>query len=556
MQATESQIYSHHHFLFPFRWDILPKGFKKIQKKEDIPFNTRTRLESFLTHLIPDPQNPVWEKKPFKIEKAADYNEYVYFYSFARKSIYDSQDAINFGYETLGYFEYRLSGDSTYVIKYLYEDGTNDDGTKKIKEETLTLSIVGITLHVFNNGTGILSYNLENQKAEQAAKDKILLINELGRRIYPQFLGEDGKVGKTQLAFLALSITVTINGVPWEEDFSKFNLANKKISEQKTFLPPAYIENLFVQKSFRFHIEEDLGQSAILISRVMDDRMFFLCWYGNTDLTNSPEVRCYKSWDWWYAFIFGDKHPKSIANTQMQEEHLLKHTYARWSEYGTLYGMSSDSFVSLSPTAADMVANDIPRIDIQMNTMYYQIAVLCLAQRACILKFSAEISNLPDLFGENHPRNKVLKQAKEIYWNYMQFKNKIYLREITSQIQGIEIYDQFHHIMNIPAEVHILEDKISSLYNYLTLDKGEDMNREVHRLTWIATLFLPATFIASLFGIGLVTENTRLKGQTDPNILNAWLIICLAGLLISGVFLVIIKWRGIGIFYRNITSKR
>jgi hypothetical protein len=283
----------------------------------------------------------------------------------------------------------------------------------------------------------------------------------------------------------------------------------------------------------------------------MDDRMFFLCWYGNTGMTDSVNARCYKSWDWWYCFIFGDKEWKSIANAPMQEQHLLRHTYARWSDYGTLYGMSRDSFVCLSPARADFEKRGTPPFDEQMNTMYYQMAVLCLAQRASILKFSAEVANLSDMKPEDTDIaiKNLIKQTKDIYWNYTQFKNKIYFKEVTSQIQGIEMYNQFHDIMNIPAEAEMLEKKIEALHSYLNLKEGEmnlqeadKMNKEMHRLTLIATIFLPASLIASLFGIGWITDATRFKGAANWNIWLAWGFIIIIGAIVS---VIIVKWNKI-----------
>ena len=339
-------------------------------------------------------------------------------------------------------------------------------------------------------------------------------------------------------AFLAVEIEIKSEDKElFKENFTRYNLDEGKVSVTNTFLPPSFIERLFPAEKFLFHIEADIKDNKkILLSRVMDDRMFFLCWYGNTGMTNSANARCYKNWDWWYAFIFGDKEPKSIANTVMQEEHLLKHTYARWADYGTLYGMSIDSFVCLSPERTDIIEKHLPQFDVQMNSMYYQIAVLCLVQRASILKFSAEVANLSDIEPDNEAIKGLIKQTKNIYWNYIQFKNKVYFRQVTSQIQGIEMYNQFQHIMNIPADAEILESKIEALHNYLNLLEGDTMNREMHRLTKIATFFLPASFIASMFGVGFITESTRFKGQAEWNVWTSWGIILIGGAIISLIF--------------------
>lgn len=514
--------YSHHHFFWPFRWDVLPKDFLVTGKKETVAFGERTNIGKFETCLVKD---GFWKRELFVIKESSDYNEFTYFLSFVRKSLYDSDVTSNLGYETMRYFEYQGSKETdTYKIDCLVDDGKDEHDKPKYKDFTVSLKVEGITLHIFKTGIGILSFDLANQEKEDQAS--ILVINDVGRRVYPQFLDADGTIDRPQKAFLAKSITLRLKDKqPLIENFISYNLSERKISVTNTFLQPAFIEGLFDTGKFLFHITENLSEEKILLSRVADDRMFFLCWYGNTGFTKSPSVRCFKNWDWWYAFVFGDKTPKSIGNTAMQEEQLLRHTYARFSEWGTLYGMSRDSFVGLSPAINDMIEKEIPRIDIQMNTMYYQMAVLCLVQRASILKFSAEIANLSDKPDENATKNLIM-QTKNIYWNYLQFKNKVYFREVTSQIQGIEMYSQFQHVMNIPTEVEILENKIEALHNYLNMKEAEmnlkasdkmsqtanDMNKDMHKLTWMAGVFLPITTLLSIFGLStLGSENLSLE---------------------------------------------
>lgn len=535
MSDPEAIAYSYHHFFFPFKWDVLKQSFPQTSIKEDRLFDERTNLSDFDFLL----NKETWKNKSFDIGDAKNYNQYIYFHSFVRRTIFqianlNTIEKVKTIKELLLYYEYELSNneDCFYEIKYLKKTDQKDTSGKYIyNEHEIKLLINGITLHVFNTGVGILSFNLENNMYSK--KEEILIINEIGRRIYPQFLGKDGKIEATQEAFLAKQIKLEkLRKEPIIENFSDYNLENNKINPNQTFLPPAHIKELFNNDNFIFHVEENLKSNKVLLSRVMDDRMFFLCWYGNNNLTNDPNARCFKNWHWWYAFIFGDKEPMSIANAAMQEEHLLKHTYARWSEYGTLYGMSRDSFVCLSPDANYMDEKSLPRIDIQMNTMYYQIAVLCLVQRACILKFSAEISNLSDCV-KHEISDKLVLKVKNVYANYLEFRNKIYFKEITSQIQGIEIYEQFQNVMNIPAEIEALEKKITALHEFLSLEDANAMNKEMKRLTTIATWFLPASFIATLFGIGFISESTMFFGKPQKNVWIAWIIIIGIGLVAS-----------------------
>lgn len=526
-------IYSLHHFFFPFKWDVLPDKFKKTAKKEDFPFDNRTSLDKFEGHLVKDSK---WARSFFKIDANEDYNEFTYFYSFVRKTLYDVieyNDGIRKSkHEVLRYYEYKINQGqiNQYIIEYLQKEGTIS---------TLYLKVSGISLHVFDTGIAILSFSLINNYPGQETPNKILLINEFGRRIYPQFLGKDGLL-TTQKIFLAKSIKLKIgNSVEFKETFENYK-GLSDISVHKTFYLPKFIAGLFNEENFVFHIESDFVTSKVLLSRVVDDRLFFLCWYGNNVLSKSLSTFEKNDADWWYAFISGDKVPKSIANAELQKRHINEHTYARWLEYGTLYGMSRDSFVCISSDINYMNENDLPRIDVHMNSIYYQLVILCLAQKASILKFSAEIANLSDSAFEKEYGDILVSSVKSIYSNYIEFVNKIYFKEVSSQIQAIEIYTQLQGIMSVNNDVERLNTQIATLFNYLNFQKDERQNLEAHKLTWFATLFLPASFIASLFGIGFITEKTVFSGTADPKIWIAWSIIIGLG---GGMSWIIFRFR-------------
>jgi hypothetical protein len=506
----EKTTYSYHHFLFPFRWDLLRKGFKKNEKKEEkYTFDERTELQ-IAAGIIK--LTPAWQQKKISgISHHEQYNELTYFHEFVRRAIYDFEK--DYSDPVMNYFEYDLAtlGNTEFNIFYFeLKPGLPEGADKKDKAnfitKTITLQIQGITLHLYNTGIGVLSYNLANNKPEQNSPDTILLINELGRRIYPQFLGENN-TWDTKRIFLADKIEVG----GWKEDFSSYDtLAN--LSFQKTFLPPAYISKLFSTQVIFNVDEEGLKKNKLLFTRVMDDRMFFLCWYGNNEFANNTG-KCYQCDKWWYSYIFGDKSPGgSIANDVMMKKQLSDHTYDRWSRYGTLYGMSRDSFVCLSADAKYLNKWGLPLLDVHMNTIYYQIAVLALVQRASVVKFSAEVAGLADM-AKAQSDNSTLNRIKDLYMNYIEFINKIYFREITSQIQGIEIYNQFHKVMRIADDVKDLDGEIQELHNYAEMVKQYQIARRSETLNKVGLPLVMASLIAGILGINFIPDGAKIFGQ-------------------------------------------
>ena len=159
--------------MFPFRFDV---GYSEKYANEFEFYKDKT-IDERVNLKLKDLKDRFsgWIYEPFDLKKDLNaykdymYNEFAYFYDYARDAIYyqsDNDDAISY------YFE-KKSINAKYQIK--------------IKEKkTYELDIIGLSLRVFNSGVGILSIELENK--ETSDFDDILRINDFGRRIYPQYI--------------------------------------------------------------------------------------------------------------------------------------------------------------------------------------------------------------------------------------------------------------------------------------------------------------------------------------------------------------------------------
>ena len=508
--------YSVHTFMFPFQWDYLSKD-----PKRNIAYNDRTRLSDF-DRLFSD--NSCLKRKLFQIgDSATKYSEYTYFHPFVRNALYHTQDD-----DFMRYYELEEEG-GVYNIDYKSGGGVR----------TFSLKLDNICLHVFDTGVGVLSFNLSNYSYPD--KEDILIINDYGRRIYPQFLIDGGN--KTQGAkrnFLADKIYGRLGSFTFEDNFEQYE---EPIENNACFLPPQHIRNIFGYsinekvgdhgKDFVFR-GNDERKNVIRIRQITDDRMFFLCYFNNGDLVNSMAKKSNNSASeisyafeldpFWYSFVYGDGGLPTVKEDRFQRKQILKCTYTRWLDYkskdpdydGTLFGITKDSFVCLGAWSA---------LEKHMVTMYYQMAVLGLVQRASVLRFSYEITQITHFIFNK--KVDLSKQIKEIYENYITFLNRIYFREVTSQIQGIELYSMFQEAMNLEKEVKDLDGEIQELFEYQNMQEQRRLNR-------IAALFLPITLIASFFGMNTFGGEITFKSFLHP--IN---IIIFAGMII--VFIIFSK---------------
>ena len=439
------ELYSYHTFMFPFSYE------GKFDKGEK------------------------WRYIPFQIKSSRDYNEFIYFYGFAQDAIYNEQNEKD---ENIArYYEF-AEQDGTYIIHT----------TKGKKRYDLELD--GISLRVFeSNRVAILGFNLKNTKYSDP--EDILIINDFGRRIYPQFLDatKEFDLDATKGAFLACKIGIEFkNGKKVEDDFSKFTQKGTFDNLERTLLPK-YIGYL-IEDSFKDKIHP-----------IIDDRMYTISIYLNDALSNKMKKfdeqngYAYENDEFWYRYVFVDGGEKTCQSRHMTKELIKNSTYDRWVERGTLFGISRYSFVAL--TGSWYGKNILIH---HMQTIYFQMFTLLLAYRAMILNFSKRVTKV--LQEESYKERK--KKAEELFKDYLFFKNNIYFQEITAQDQGIELFDIARKQMRLDNYLHELDHDIDELHNFIQIKIEDERNEQGLLLNKLAGVFLPPSLLAGIFGMNTI----------------------------------------------------
>ena len=422
-----------------------------------------------------------WERKPFDYndgDYARNFSEQGYFYDFCAGAMFDDPDSLN---RVLSTYRLRTEEGDTYTINI----------NKKGDRKSYTLAVEKIELNIYDEKAAILSFHLRNDSYSDI--QDILYINDYGRRIYPQYLASDdnGNVDlqKTKNSFLADSISLALSNRPhFQEDFSAY--ARKRIMP---FTLPNFIKGILPEKMHDCHW-------------LLDDRMYVVSYFLNSDFANRMKKEYGKEGKWldrrrvewdWYQYVYIDNDDPTCQNDQMFKELLERSTYKRWSDYGTFYGISRYSFTCL-------IGLDVIGLLNHMQTMYYRMASLVLAQRVLSLYYSREISEISRKLDENELTKKELrKRVSFLNRDYLRFVNNVYFREVTSQEQGIELYDLLQDQMNIKRDEQGLSTEVEQLYHYVTMTNDELRNEEAEKLGIIATLFLVPTLLTGIWGMNL-----------------------------------------------------
>lgn len=480
--SSSEPFYSVHAFLFPFEWTYRNNNSPLLEDQTDL-----SRIEVLMQQ-----RGPNWERRASWVnpQSLVQYNEVTYFYDFVRPVLYDTgtEDSLQ------RHYYYKLPGaehENEYVIELA-------------NGKTYRLEIDDIVVSFFNTGVGYMAFSLYNRRKEQSAPQDILKINAFGRRVYPPFLSTNldligqqaffddqdwarGLKGTQEISNeMARSIRLETNGVAWAvEDFQSW------LVDQNPQRPPALVRQL---------LPEAMLQETAL-SPVLDDRMFTVCWYGNKELTEylkgqNPEEH-YKTDDWWYQFVFVDTNGATCPNKTLRKKLLEEATNPRWVNSGTFYGISRYSFVALTEHfSAGFFAKIIAS---HVQTMYYKTALLALMQRACLMRFSQEVTAISQLPKRDR---RIAARVSSLYKQYLRFVNKIYFREVTAQEQGIEHYDILQNQMRLDKHVKDLELEIQELHQYVSMLEEEQRNDKLDILTYIGAFFVVPSFIATYFGIG------------------------------------------------------
>ncbi|WP_148453273.1 CorA family divalent cation transporter [Culturomica massiliensis] len=475
-------VNSYHIFYFPFKWDVLGREYATFSEEVNLGQIQPQSYSEWEANSEPDEQ-----------EKQELYNEKNYYFEFVHPVLYDSTNENTL----LKHYERK---EPKYKKVFYHIDITKDKGEVKSRRFHYRLRVDSINLNFYSTGVGMLTFYLENTDYKEP--QAILDINQYGRRIFPPFYADIEGRGE-------IAESIRIEGLEgekfrYQEDFKGYRT-------DSTWCPGAFICNLI----------SDLMQN-LEITPVIDDRMFVNCWYGNDDVAKEfripgdllEEIReknkeeqqkkhfeKFLEKDFWYKYVFVDADFPCCSNGEMKAELLKMATYTRWQGTGSLYGVSRYSMVLL--TDENLFAKDV--LQVYMRTVYSRMIELVLVQRASMLRFSGEVTVLSQLTKENY-RDNAIKIAS-LYKEYIRFVNQIFFRSVTSQEQGIELYQILGKQFQIEEQIEDLESEIGELHQYISLLIDSNRNEQGAHLNVLAALFLPATIITGFFGMNSIFQS-------------------------------------------------
>lgn len=446
-------------FIFPFKYEA--KGAVELK-----PDEVAQRLSKGNTD-----GKKGWAIEHYALDSIKNYNEFSYFHPYVQRAIFNKEG--NVGVEF-------LKREDFHTLKLEYYDSNN-------MQQTMETQVNEIDIHLFDNQIGLLTITTEKQHGDRKTGFQTFLrYNDIARRVYPPYLGEKNTCSpKLESKILPVKISLCKGSDTKDfinEDFKPIALEE---SEDKDIV---FLSNIIKELLTPFVLKHTYNmpmvEDTIYYTPFIDDRMFIVSYYSDNAKSAEMRDRCcdgyvYETSDDWYRFIFVDGNYANIENDAMKYDLIRRHTYARWAKSGTLFGMSRYSFVLLCSVNAPSFLKQ------HMKSLYYQISLIVLFQRAMLLKFAEDIDGLTGDYETGRCLKKLKDDSGELHGKFIKFVNKYWFIEVTPQEQGIEIYNQWMELLNLEKLYNELQREISELAGYVENKIEAETNNRVAMITYV-----------------------------------------------------------------------
>lgn len=417
---------------------------------------------------------------------AQNYSEFNFLHDFARAAVFGSPPS----YQNTAPGVYNFQKNISQKFQLSIRNKAIGNEPPELNT-TFELDITRVRLNLYEPGVGVLSLTLDNAIYDDPRM--VLMINDLARRLYPQYL--DWKTGIEKPREQGI-IPVSVGFEPFLEDFSIFPTDSNRENMPARFLPK-YILGLLGERFKASDKEANIND--LIVEHEFDDRQFVLCCLPNDELseriksnTDAGKYR-YLTDPFWYAYIFADKDEPSIKNAEMMESLLVAATYPRWSEDGTVFGASRYSFVALTAEKNGWLMGP-------MSGNYARLVELCLMQRATILRFREDAAAIANQLGADDKPRIVAEHIRRLHGAFIRFSNRFNFQEATTYEQGLELYDLMRRQMRVAEQVEVLKTELEAMQNYATDLHEESRTRTLNWLTILGAVFLVPSFLLTYFG--------------------------------------------------------
>ncbi len=472
-----------------------------------------------------------WRRAPmqrFDSDSRA-YQEMVFFHPFVRRVFFDTGGLS------------RAPGEQESLLRK-YEILPPADGhlrlvAEDIRGRSATVDVTDLRLHMYANGIGLLSINIEAH--DLPARDA-LWINEMIRKIYPSS-GRQRREGRIPSTLqLVVEQEGTIDTLV-DERFHTCHI--------RAFQPPlsALITSLLYFSDYPMQEYEP----------VLDERMIVYT-YMALDPDSVPEgwARSDAYEQFVSRVLYVDRYADNYRyDPDFTRELMRKQVYRRWAHQGTYYGFTSYSNVTIALGESDRDDHQLGEgflIHRMFDSRYYLMMTIALFYRATLLDYAERVALISRRLNRDFEDELLapdsIRLANHLRSEFLNFYNYWHFDEIANKDEESEHFNLQCDMFRIRPMLRDTDREIERMHNVISEYYQSRNTQAVNRLAMLSMILGAGAVLTGYFGMNFAQKFG--DAFFDPPGHSTWLhwaaiisvTVFSAGALAFGIFLVFRNW--------------
>lgn len=523
---------SHHLFIAPMYLEKLPDS------KGSDPVERAAKLKAAI---IKESRFKLKERR-FTVAAPQDYSNYQYFFEDARKSIFWRSGESE---ETEGALLFRLNvTDAPYreetpepiatIALRMFE--VHEDHLCIKQEIRMDLLDVEITLYQFDvaHVSFLCRYAMTPDVSDPDAAfyEHMLIINDRMRRLYIPWL--DNRVGAYGPDEMEARKMAQLSGhAPYHEIRL---MVHEPYGTFNPHCPGVLVEDYGACLSFEtmdlenpnrpILLEAALGQMdqpeiGCSFELLDDNRMYTMAYIQTRSIQaflSQPEwgaMELLQKNPNWYRLIMvdGAQTTAMTNNAPLREQGAAESTYTRWldtenSDQSTLFGVTRHSFIMLG-SCQNRYFNE--HLQSSFIHQYSEMVRLVLGQLAAVHRFGRDIYSLSGKVMNSNRKirshgldERVFREISGFRQSFNDYINRLFFREVSPQVQGIELYRMVQGKLEIQEHLSELREEISQLFNHMEMLQRQSQEKSIHQLTQTSIVLGVLAVVAGIYGANFI----------------------------------------------------
>jgi len=418
----------------------------------------------------------------------AKYGEFLYFHPFIQQIFFDKKDS---------------------AIAVLEREDISEARIQLREGDVVwRFPVERVNLFLFPTDVAIAAVQLNMPQAEQYAAEHELLLSDLmdildwSRRIYPPFFNNENRPGLVPKLFEWLP-----SAYGNSSDFECMDSYLRTTAEKRTTPVARHWRTLMSPLRPEDHDDAE----GLCYSQLEDDRLGVLSYIAVDDPQRiSPQD--------WVRLAFCDEHGASNKwpySRSFLESFDRENCYDRFWDpaegFTTRYLLTGYSFLAVGRQTDDFFRFVVPQ---HVEQQYFLLAVLAHMQKASLLGFWKRLADMQQEFEKEKASDEskaTLFEAQEwLLVDLSDFISRFYFREVSNQLQGMELFDCMTKQMRIPqlfAEVvqqsEFVRKVLFEQWQEKTIAKQDRIATYQSDLGQLAHKLLPLSIAASVLGLSI-----------------------------------------------------